>query len=433
MRKLGSGQSLAFMAPPDLESHIRNVIQNRNSESLDAGDVVRWSLQQTCKMTEAMKPLWVMQGLEHCRRTRASQELLAGGLHISDAVSDVSKATRYWDEIQEREALSLAEMYGIHGDTVDPLPNWNGNDPVSQKLVQVWKGLETAIVKDCSMHEEQEREVAHEIERQRQIQRPKPAKPLPHSIHPDVIYYLEHGTLPGLGGESSFKPAFAAMRETSACSLLDLNLDTSVMNVYVTNDFTSVVRQRKGLYKDEYLRPVNWVLSSTKAKDILIISPYEADQLFDRLENQSLVQLHIYAPRVTRSMVSFEDLQFYTIPGAHTVSVLSPSEPSLYCLGLFAGSLYFQDYMRYERLSGFLGIILTFMDSQEDIEISVDRFVSRAGRNKLGWTIDCPFDKCPIPFLKALISLRMRGQGYAQSHLGSLIHSKLLVEENFIS
>jgi hypothetical protein len=432
MRKLGIGQSLAFLASPDVERHIRDVIQNRNEESLDTGDVVRWSLQQTCTTTEAMRPLWVMQGLDHCRRTRASQGLLAGGLSISDAVSNVSRVTCYWEEIQEREALSLSEMYGMRGNTIDPLSNWDGKDPVSQKLIQVWKGLETAVVQDCSMHEEQEREVAHEIERERQVQRPPPAKPLPHSLHPDVIHFLEHGTLPELREESSLKSAFVTMRETSACSLLDLDLNNSSVNVYVTKDFISVVKQHQGLHKDEYLRPVNWVLSSTRAREILILSPYEADRLFSRIENQSLVQLHIYAPRVTSSMISFEDLQFYTVSAALTVSAPLVSEPSLHCLSLFAGSLYFQDYTRFKRLSRFLGITSNLVDDEEDVEVSVDRFVNRAGRNKLGWTIDCPFDRCPIPFLKALTSLRRRGQGYAQSHLGSLIYGRLLVEEDFI-
>jgi hypothetical protein len=277
------------------------------------------------------------------------------------------------------------------------------------------------------MHEEQEREISHEVERERQIQRPPPAKPLLHSLHPDVIYYTKHGMFPPAAG--TFKHAFTTMQDTSAGQFLDF--DFSLSNVFVTEDFVNVVHDFENFRRDEYLRPVHWILSSTITKEILLISPYEADQLIIRLQNQSLVRLHVYAPKVTKTMVSFETLRFYTIPASLAES--APPEASLHGLGLFAGSLYMQDFSGYEELCSLLGITTSVIDDNEYINVSVDRFVDRASRARLGWLVDCPFDKCPIPFLKALTALRMKGQGYIQSHLGSLISGRILTEDSFSS
>lgn len=425
MRKLGYGQSLVFLGSPDLERSVRTCLQNRDKKHLDSESVVRWSLQQTCRITETVRPLWVMQGIAYCRRSMACQALGTGEISIAEAVSEEARVTRFWGGIQEPEALSLTMMYGLHNDAVDLLLGCDGDDPILRRLVKIWNDLDASVLRDSSMHEEQEREISHEIERERQVQRPPPAKPLPHSLHPDVIYYTKHGIFPPAAG--TFKHAFATMQDTSAGQFLDFNF--SLSDVFVTEDFVNVVHGFDDFRRDAYLRPVHWILSSTITKEILLISPYEADQLLTQLESQFIVRLHVYAPKITKTMISFETLRFYTIPASLVES--APPEVSLYGLGLFAGSLYIQDFSGYKRLCSLLGITTSVIDDNEHINVSVDRFVDRECRNRLGWSIDCPFDRCPIPFLKALTALRMKGQGYIQSHIGSLISGRVLTEDSF--
>ena len=74
--------------------------------------------------------------------------------------------------------------------------------------------------------------------------------------------------------------------------------------MFVTEDFVNVVHGFDDLRRDEYLRPVNWILSSTITKEILVISPYKADKLFTELECQFIVRLHVYTPKITKTMVS---------------------------------------------------------------------------------------------------------------------------------
>lgn len=161
----------------------------------------------------------------------------------------------------------------------------------------------------------------------------------------------------------------------------------------------------------------------------MIIGPYEADRLIPTLESHSVVHLHIYAPQTTKTLISFENLQFYTIPVLK--AQVSQPETTIQELCLFAGSLYLRDYTRYQRLCSFLGITVTIVDDAENLRISVDRFVDRNSRAQIGWPTKCPFDKCQIPFFNTLISIRMRGQRYLQSHLGSLVNGRLLTENSF--
>jgi hypothetical protein len=128
-----------------------------------------------------------------------------------------------------------------------------------------------------------------------------------------------------------------------------------------TEDFTTTIlgSERKGL--TDYLRPVNWILSSGSGKDstVVVISPYEANELLPIIRERNKVRLHVYAPRVTSSMRSFSDLTFHTIPDSG-----SPAEPWSAPthirteLNLFAGQLYFDSREEYERVCVLLALTM---------------------------------------------------------------------------
>jgi hypothetical protein len=62
-----------------------------------------------------------MQGVAYCRRKTACQALVTGHITVAEAVSEETRVTSFWRDIQEQEALSLAMMYGLHNNAVDPL------------------------------------------------------------------------------------------------------------------------------------------------------------------------------------------------------------------------------------------------------------------------------------------------------------------------
>lgn len=136
----------------------------------------------------------------------------------------------------------------------------------------------------------------------------------------------------------AFNPAFKALSETSAANHLDVN--EFPHNIWVTRDFATTVKGEFGStnYSDSFQRPVQWILTH-KAKSscigLVIISPYEAQDLLPFIEISKYVTLHLYAPRVNLGFQSLDHLGLYSIPKRKTKTIV-PRDVILH-LNLFAG------------------------------------------------------------------------------------------------
>jgi hypothetical protein len=163
------------------------------------------------------------------------------------------------------------------------------------------------------MTEEQEREVDHEVEQERQVERPPKAQPALHVIHEDIREFVRTGNLPRSSLHISRLLAPIDMAEA-----LNSTIEWSPSPL-ATADFiaTILVRGSNSMRLTDYLRPVNWALSSGSGKKrprtVVVISPYEANELLPIIRQLKKVRLHVYAPRVTFSMRSFSDLTFHDI------------------------------------------------------------------------------------------------------------------------
>lgn len=74
LRQLGTTQSVAFLAPPEVYRSILDVRRAHTHELprpviLTSVDVVRWLLEQSCKANEQMMALHFSQCQDFCRRT----------------------------------------------------------------------------------------------------------------------------------------------------------------------------------------------------------------------------------------------------------------------------------------------------------------------------------------------------------------------------
>ena len=59
-----------------------------------------------------------------------------------------------------------------------------------------------------------------------------------------------------------------------------------------------------------------------------------------------------------------------------------------------------------------------------------DRFVPEMGR--IGEMEDvCLFNESPLTLLKMLFGLRRKGMSYQQTHMGKILHARLLSREDF--
>ena len=127
--------------------------------------------------------------------------------------------------------------------------------------------------------EEQEREVNHEVELERQVEPPPKAQPAGQVVHWDICKFVETGKLP-----ESFAHVLPLLAPINMAQALDLSTEW-YPSPLTTTGFTTTVLYSDGACLTEYLRPINWILSSGSGKDsaVIVISPFEANELLPEI------------------------------------------------------------------------------------------------------------------------------------------------------
>ncbi|KAK6359305.1 hypothetical protein TWF696_000468 [Orbilia brochopaga] len=431
MRKLGKGHSVVFCAPSDVENQILAISGGRSK--VENIDVLKWTLRETCKQTKKNAELWAAQGFNYLHRKAAQDEYVS---------------TRNWRILRQRlfelEELSLKNLYD--------LKDRPGASYISQlsRLDISGSIIRGRIIDRCQMFdidnveglsqeldEEQEREVEQQVEVEREVQRPAPAKALKHKIHKDVTSFIKTGRISDKS--VAVEPAMNSLRKTSIRPLIRPGSWST--KLLVSRDFAQTVEITTDLltgrqidYQDDFIRPVSYILTSTKTNrrraKMLIISPYEAHQLLDIIRASSAVRLHIYMPKITKAMRTFEDLKW--------LKVNRDPFPRKWCmpavlmdqLNLFAGQLYFRQKTSYLRTAEWLS--LRTNEVADDSQFYEDGFIPFGHRRlKRGDTFTSTFKTSPVPCMQGLMAMRRKGKRYDPTHIGQLLHGKFLPDNEF--
>ncbi|QRV92773.1 kinase-like protein [Ceratobasidium sp. AG-Ba] len=416
MRKLGFGQSVIFCAPTEIDYQIRKAAGLESSDQVDALDVLRWAMLETCNDLEHHTSHWVQQGVEHYRRVEALKKFAKN--ESRDALQ------RGW---MTPEAHSLQEMYGTSSGNLEFLTKAFGIPSLREQL----EGLGIRKLRDPGMDEEQEREreVSHEIERQRQVERPAKLHAAHHSTHPEISRFVQSGYTPK--SWTSAVPLFQPLKASGA-----LQPNTWSTKLLATLDFCKTLTTTETKEINDYMRPVHWILSSSDGY-FLAISPHEANQLLPEIRKSPHVRLHVFAARAAQSMLSFSDLCFYSPPSPVPAPLHAPDLLLQLQISLFAGQLYFDSYAHYRVMCGFLGIFISFSSSEDadDFQVQSDGFVVESDRHKLSTYIPeyiaCGFKSSPIAALKDLIGYRRKGMEFLRTHMGQILHARQLTPEDF--
>lgn len=406
MRQLGKGHSVMFFAPAEVDrcirSHIPSGEASGSSEShIRVLDVLRWAMHETCEDIRRHLPHWAQQGLDHHKRFAAYKQYSSTG--------DIDVMRNAWMQIESR---TLEQTY-------DPILGARGagaileiNDiPALRERIE-----QLAVIKsiDVRMAEEQEREVNHEMEIERQVEQPVKVRPAQDILHEDIRTFVNTGKAP-----SSSWYICSLFVPTGVDKVLDPTTEWSPPPL-ATAGFAATTTNSVGTNLTDYLRPVNWILSSGSGKDstVIVISPYEANELLPIIRKSKEVRLHIYAPRVAASMRSFSDLTFYSIPESAAETWTAPAHVRT-LLNLFAGQLYFDSREEYERVCVLLGLHMAHPGA---VQIEVDGFVLPAHRTGEA----SPFTTSAIATFKQLTGLRRKGMGYGGTDLGRVLNARPL-------
>ncbi|GFG19284.1 hypothetical protein IFM5058_09909, partial [Aspergillus udagawae] len=335
-------------------------------------------------------------------------------------------------EFLEPESQSLEDRYRPRrGDA--PVLHHQSNESTAMCLIsERCREFDDLNFASAQLREEQEREFAPEIEQERQIERPPPATPNQHSLHADLLAFVSTGILKEQS--SAYRPAFEALRNTSAARYLDVSQFPSGLRV--TADFATTIQLRKGssCLSDTYQRPVQWVLTHSiydstsgkrNASQVMIISPYEAMHLLPEVRRSTGATIHLYAPRQNLSFVPLDRLDLYNIP-SRPDSIDIPDDLKMQ-LNLFAGQLYIASYREYLTLCDTLGV--ASVATPENFSVAADGFILRGNV-----TSKSTFSQSPLKFLKVLLSqIRKDGQDISKTHMGKILDGKLLELRDFDS
>ncbi|KAG8926622.1 hypothetical protein FRC02_008778 [Tulasnella sp. 418] len=417
MRKLGHGHSVMFFAPLDVDLRIRHAIGLHASDPIRVQDILLWAMQQSCKEVVHWIPRWAQQGVYH-RRRREAWNLFKGS---SDTPVSLLKSA--WIQ---NENWSLDDMYAPRHPVIsaDHLRQFQDYPDIMERY-QKWAPLS---FRDTRIEEEDEREVMLEIERERRLawQPPKATASTPHT-HDDVRQLVATGTFKATS--SAFLPLFKPLGLVA----FEKNAWSS-SHLVATKEFFNTVdleRLEAGTDPSNYLRPIHWILSAPQSNGAIfvVLSPDEVNDLLPEIRSSDRVHLHLYAPRLTKSMKSTDDLTFYCIPPL-PASWVPPELGIRTRLNVWAGQLYLSNYEQYQYLCKFLGLY-SWKPSEDDI-IQPDGFVKPEHRPNTPIDSCSSFQDSPVPYLKKLLELRRKGIGYFPTHIGQILHGRLLTEENIL-
>ncbi|KAL4784729.1 hypothetical protein BJX76DRAFT_356715 [Aspergillus varians] len=404
MRQLGTTQSITFVAPPEVHQKILDVC-NRPSGIIDSTHVVTWLLDQTCTTNKDLQPLYFSQGRDFCRRTQAARtwnQFLSEGKH-RDA---------YMAVLEQTERQGLEELYAPEA-SINPTGLNTGSFTLSGELTGFEKAIQlqqdqsqhsTSTARSSALEEvEQEREVAFEIEEEREVQRPRrlPALKFP-GLHEAIREFAVTGLF---AGKEGYHKASRALDVTQLRQRYNIRPSLLLRHLYISQEFLLTVKTPIGKVLDDFTRPVNWVLWSTVSDTALVIIPEEAEILIPFLRKVKIPVVHllVYAAPVTRKMQMFNRLDFYSIP-----SLPENWKPPLWLpleLGILGGRLYFE-FAEYQYIQKSLRFSKQSRGLCLDEHVDEDEDASQATAENI------------LAFLGEWLSLRRRVQDITQTPMG---------------
>lgn len=238
LRKLGTSQSLLFLATPEVHQSILDCRKKDTSDRIDSYDVVCWLLEQTCEGIEQLKPLYYSQGVDFCKRRQAA-------IDYPNRTTSESQRKMYLKQILQTEHQTLEELYRPRQKPKATTPT-----AFSPNLAKIMKTLEKArttfqdtgnTVHSSALQEvEQEREIQNEVEVVREAKVPEKHSPLVfQGLHDDILQFATSGSL--VMKSTAHQHAFIALRQTvtGMKHQIDASLDSGL---YVTKEYLKTVK-----------------------------------------------------------------------------------------------------------------------------------------------------------------------------------------------
>ncbi|GAP85058.2 hypothetical protein SAMD00023353_3901070 [Rosellinia necatrix] len=416
MRLLGEGQSVVFCVPEEISFNIQQRFpRGRNDDvfTISVSDILAWAITETWTDAERNIRLWEAQGRRHQKHEDLWAQCRQSGYIMTKELAE---------KFLEDEAQSLEERYRPQQDRNETR---QPDDAITQRCQQ----FNNLTVRSATLQEEQERELAPEIEQERQDERPRLAEPQKHHLHRDVLDFVRTGTINK--SSNGYLDAFKSLEGTSVASLF--NIAQFRPGLLVSADFaTTIERRNSGDKLDSYQRPVQWILTGaaslqqSEITQMMVISPYEANELLPHVQESNHVALHLYAPRPNLGYRSLDKLDLYTIP----LALKDRKIPHKFIteLNLFAGQLYVGSFGEYVEICQFLG--LAWEPAKDGEIIGADGFIHRDHAGRVGG--ESGLHASPVEFFKVFFTkIRRNCEAIDKTDMSQILNNQLLIPEDF--
>jgi hypothetical protein len=422
MRKLGKGQSVEFCVPWEIEqkNFLLKPHEKAGEREVTVSDVLKWVIIETCHDLRKAIPLWLNQGVRFKKqRTFWSQH-------------QGNDACGWAEQFLEEEAQTLDQRYRPKNGRIN-LDSFLDKAGVSRinELRARCDEFGLTELHTASLQEEQERELSPETEQERQVEKPPAAEPETHSISQSLRDWILKGSssMNMALFKSEHKPAFQTLKNTSAAQCFDVQSFPS--NVCATLDFAKTIKRTFGInnYSDSFERPVHWILTGKCQPEpicLVIISPFEAQELLPLIERSRHVALHLYAPRVNLAFESLDHLQLYRISGKRTLDAIPRT--SILFLNLFSGQLYLSSFNDYMSVCDLLG--LAWGPTDDSVILGPDGFIPPGSGGK--FVNRSNFSQSPVQFLRVLIEqIRQDCESIEKTNIGKIFEGVRLLKCSF--
>lgn len=428
LRKLGKGQTVVFCISQEIQAKIMERTATPLSSDITVADVILWSISETHVEIRRSMPLWAVQGERFFFQDKLWKQVCQDGRTL------LSK--EHAENFQEKEAQSLDDRFRPCQVHSQPLHLADNSDANLLRIAERCQQFEELQFNSSTLQEEQERELSPEIEQERQVQKAPAASPAPHKLHEHIRKFAIDGVF--TSDSEAYMPAFEALKDSSAASDFSVQQLAGEGRLLVTMDFAKTVKpfSRSSYLSDAFQRPVQWLLTSrvkgtTNVDRIIIISPYEANQLYKRMESSTAAALHVYKPRCNSGYAPLDALDFHTVSAQVGPSIV-PRGLAMQ-LSLFSGQLYIRSYGDYKEICSFLGLsteAVTEEMSKQGWKVAADGFILSDGHGRPGGGSGPR--QSPVGFFKILMSkIRRNGDGIAKTHMGSLLEGKIFQASEF--
>ena len=414
MRKLGNGHSVMFFAPLEVDQSIRSLTHKEDrSIRITIADVLKWAIHETWIDIRQQAPHWAQQGMNHKKRSGAWDRFCNNEI-APDQLADA------W---VQSEVKSLADLYAPRAARSISGPSTSDLSGLEEDIDRHCDdlGVAKSSIHSAQLDEQLERQVNREIEREREVELPPKAEPAQHSLHPDVVTFVRTGVI---RSSNAFRPIFTSLENSSAATKHGRLWSPFLL---ATADFCETVKHIPTHGRvDQYLRPVQWVLSGKNNNNrvLVVVSPFEADRLMPDIRMSKYVHLHVYVPRTSERMKPTDDLMFYSIPPVP--ENWTPPWDLIDQLNLFAGQLYLRDWDAYLRLSDFLNL---------DKGAQEEKRGGGAWYNLFNLGSREEFEKAHpnsiLPSVMLLLAIRRRGIPFEETHMGKILQGRALTPKDF--